>query len=64
MNAYNAPPEYFDIVFTDRVVFKDETGNIVKVYEVGDVTKASLDNGSYFVTPMGGIYHDEAKRVL
>jgi hypothetical protein len=59
----NAPPVYFDIRITHEVVFRDWNKTVVKVFEVGDVIKASHDTGTYFVTPMGGVYHDEAVRV-
>jgi hypothetical protein len=51
----------FNIVITHPVFFKDNTGTVVKTYIAGDVVKASAD--TYFVTSMGGIYHDEARRV-
>lgn len=59
----NAPPVYFDIRFTERVVFKDQKGTVTHVFEIGDTLKASHDNGRYFVTGVGGIYHEEAVKV-
>lgn len=59
----NTPPTYFPITFTSKVVFKNDRGERVKTYEVGDVISASFYTGTYFVTPMGGIYNDEARRV-
>jgi hypothetical protein len=59
----NAQPTTFSIAFTERVVFKDRMDNVLKVYEAGDVVKATADTGSYFVTSMGGIYHSEARRI-
>lgn len=43
-----------------RVIFKDNTGTILKTYEVGDVLTATAKGSHYYVTPMGGIYFDEA----
>jgi hypothetical protein len=63
MNQYNTPPVYFDIVFTEQVVFKDLKGNITHQFEIGDTIKASHDTGIYYVTAVGGIYHSEAKKV-
>lgn len=63
MNPYNAPPEYFQIRFTERVVFKDQCGTETHVFEVGDIIHASHDTGLYYVTGVGGIYHTEAVRV-
>jgi hypothetical protein len=60
---YNAPPVPFQIRFTKEVVFKDQRGTVVKVYGVGEIIDSTHDTGIYFVTPMGGIYHDEAERV-
>ena len=53
----------FEIEFTKRVVFKDMTGAIRNVFEIGERCEATHDNGHYFVTSLGGIYHDEAKRI-
>lgn len=53
----------FLIVFTQSVVFKDRTGATLKTYEVGDVVVATAQTSNYFVTPMGGIYDTEARRV-
>jgi hypothetical protein len=59
----NAPPEYFEIRFTRRAVFKNQAGKIVKVFEIGDTYRASGCTETYFITPMGGIYFDEAEPV-
>ena len=53
----------FTIRFTARVVFRDSAGTVLRVFEVGDTTTATHDNGHYFMTTWGGIYHDEAERV-
>lgn len=55
-------PKPFTIVFTQRVVFTDRHGTILKVYEVGDTCEAT-GGEQYFVTAMGGIYHHEATKV-
>jgi hypothetical protein len=60
---HNAPPVYFQIRFTQYVVFKDWNGTITHEFNVGDTIKASHDTGLYFVTGVGGIYHDEAVKV-
>lgn len=52
------------IEFVKRVVFKDMYGTVNKVYEIGDRCEAHDHADSlYFVTGMGGIWRDEAKRV-
>ena len=51
------------IEFVIRVVFSDRDGNVLKVYEVGDQIEYSSKNEFYWVTPMGGIYFNEAKEV-
>lgn len=53
------------IKFTKDVVFKDMHGTITKVYNVGDVIKATAvdHERGYFVTAMGGIYFHEAEEV-
>ena len=53
----------FLIVFTKQVTFRDSEGTILRDYSVGDVVQATADTGHYYVTPMGGIYHDEARIV-
>jgi len=53
----------FQIKFTKRVVFRDMNQNVQKVYEIGDTCNATHDTGAYFVTAMGGIWHDEAVRI-
>jgi hypothetical protein len=60
---HNAPPVYFQIRFTERVVFKDRLGTVTHVFEIGDTLRASHDTGLYFVTGVGGIYHTEAEKV-
>ena len=59
----NAPPVYFQIRFTERVVFKDQKGTETHVFEVGDTLRASHDTGMYYITGVGGIYHNEAVKV-
>jgi hypothetical protein len=54
----------FTIVFTKRVVFKDLSGNVKKVYDVGSEVRATHDTGAYYITAMGGIWHDEAYKKL
>jgi len=56
------------IRFTQKVVFKDQEGTVLKTYEIGDVETAAgfLDQGQgcgYFITPMGGIYNNEAEEI-
>lgn len=53
----------FIIRFTATVTFRDLNGTVQKVYKTGDTCMASHDNGSYYVTPMGGVYHYEAVRI-
>ena len=60
---HNAPPVYFQIRFIRYVVFKDWNGKITHEYQVGDTLQASHDTGMYYVTGVGGIYHDEAVKV-
>lgn len=62
-NNMNKEPIPFLIVITDLVTFKDRTGTVLKQYQVGAVVEATADTGSYFVTSMGGIYHNEARRL-
>lgn len=59
----NKAPIPFLIVITHPVTFSDQMGNVLKAYAVGDITQATNDNGSYFTTSMGGIYHSEARVV-
>ena len=59
----NTKPTPFLITFTKDVTFKDRMDNVLREFKVGDVTEATADTGSYFVTTMGGIYHDEARGV-
>jgi hypothetical protein len=51
------------IRFTQKCVFRDWHGNVLKVYEIGDTCEATHDTGFYFVTTFGGIYHTEAELV-
>lgn len=51
------------IAFTQQVVFKDSSEVISHSYEEGDVLPFYSKNNSYWVTPVGGIYFDEAKEV-
>jgi hypothetical protein len=52
----------FQIVFTKQVTFLDRTGTTLKVYEIGDKVMATFKYpGGHYITPMGGIYFDEAK---
>lgn len=55
----------FPIVFTKLVVFKDQSGAIRNIFEVGDVIFSSLamEDAYYFVCVPGGIWMDEARRV-
>lgn len=53
-----------NIKFIKRVVFSDQNGTIVKVYEIGDVVEYTAKADHYFVTSMGGIYFDEAKELV
>ena len=59
----NKAPIPFLIVITKQVTFRDSEGTILRDFSVGDVIQATADTGSYFVTSMGGIYHDEARTV-
>ena len=57
-----------NICFTQKVVFKDQKGTVLKTYEIGDVETATafVDQGQgcgYFITSMGGIYNNEAKEI-
>lgn len=51
------------IKFIKNVTFKDASGDVVAFYPIGAVIEASAKTGTYFVTPMGGIYFDEAVEV-
>lgn len=59
----NKAPIPFLIVFTKQVTFRDSEGTIIRDFSVGDVVSATADTGTYFVTTMGGIYHEEARIV-
>lgn len=51
------------IIFIKPVSFLDEKGTELTKYPVGHIIEASADVGHYYVTPMGGIYKDEAQLV-
>lgn len=51
------------ISFIKRVEFRDQKGMLLKVYEIGDEVEYTSKSNHYWVTPMGGIYFDEAKEV-
>lgn len=54
-------PVPFKIRATKRIVFRDQAGNELKVYEIGDLIDAThADERGYWVTSMGGIYFEEA----
>ncbi len=53
----------FQIRFTKRVVFRDCKGTELKIYEPGDIINATAFTSTYYVTPMGGIYKDEAETI-
>lgn len=58
----NIQPETFKIRVTKRLEFKTQGGEILKVYEIGDLIDAThADERGYWVTPMGGIYFEEAE---
>ncbi len=59
----NRAPIPLLIVITKQVTFRDGEGAIIRDFSVGDVVTATADTGHYFVTSMGGIYHDEARIV-
>jgi len=51
------------IKITKEVTFKDRSGAVVAFYPVGAIIEASGKTSTYFITPMGGIYFDEAEEV-
>ena len=51
------------ILFFKPVVFRDMAGNIYAVYRIGDVIEAQSETEHYFVTPLGGVWKDEAVRL-
>jgi hypothetical protein len=53
----------FKIRLTTPVTFRDREGNITRALAVGDTLEATCETNSYFVTSLGGIYKDEAKRI-
>ena len=48
---------------TKELRWSDNTGAVIKIHPVGTILKASADAGHYWVTPMGGVYKDEAETV-
>ena len=60
-------PVRFKILFTRDVTFRDCTGAITHEFKIGDSIEATHEirgnGGGYFVTAVGGIYYDEAKRI-
>ena len=59
----NKSPTPFLIVITEKVTFKDRTGTVLKVYEVGDVIYATAELNHCYATTMGGIFFTEARKV-
>lgn len=60
--------EKFGIRFKKKVVFRDREMTVLRTYLPGDVIGGCTGpfghpSCPYFVTPMGGIYTDEAERV-
>lgn len=53
----------FKIRATKRIVYKDQSGAEIKVYEIGDLIDATGATQTYWITAMGGIYFDEAEAV-
>ena len=51
------------IEMTREVVFKTQDGTILKVYALGQIIDNVYKAEHYYVTPMGGIWFDEAKEV-
>ena len=51
------------IRFTKQVIFHDLHGNILRVYEIGDECEYYSKSCHYWISPMGGIYFDEAEEV-
>lgn len=51
------------IEITKEVVFKTQDGTILKVYPVGHILDNVHKADHYYVTPMGGIWFDEAKEI-
>lgn len=58
-------PVPFKILLTRDVTFRDRTDAITHEFKIGDILVATHDmqSGGYFVTAVGGIYHDEARRI-
>ena len=52
-----------EIEFIKEVTFKDMHGIILKVYNAGDRVSYTAKAANYWITPMGGIYFDEALEV-
>jgi hypothetical protein len=56
-------PKPFKIRLTKPIHFTDVGGSVVHRFNVGDLMTATVDTGHYYVTSLGGIYHDEAEKV-
>ncbi len=54
------------IKFIKKVTFRDNTGAIVREYNIGDVIEATSEDThrNYYNTSMGGIFFDEAEQWL
>lgn len=64
MRSMNKPIETFPIRITQTVTFRDQSGTIVKQYQVGDIVQAThASERGYYVTSMGGIWFEEAEFV-
>lgn len=51
------------IVITKTVVFKDEDGNTLKTFNIGDIINYTCKLPTYYVTSWGGIYNNEAEEI-
>ena len=51
------------IKITKKVTFRNRYGDVLAEHEVGAVIEASAKGTHYYVTPMGGIYFDEAREI-
>lgn len=54
------PRERIALEITREVVFRDANGTLLVKYRVGDTVFASAKGAHYYVTPMGGIWFNEA----
>ena len=61
MQAQHTPR--FQIILVKPVTFRDLSGGTIRSYKPGDVMTSTHDAGPYFITPMGGIWKDEARKV-